>query len=351
MTPGRRPIAILLGAVAGAVVAVVGVLAFTTSATDGPPGQPPPAVLAPVVLSGPQKALASPSGFYVDPDSPAARQRQEWATQGRTEDARRIGELAAQPVPQWLTAPTAEVGAQVTGYVARAVAVHQRPLLVAYYVPGRDCGSYSGGGASDAADYRAWIREVAAALDGRAATVVLEPDAVPQEVSGCGQVQDRPALLADAVRVLKTAGPVTVYLDAGNPGFVDDTEALASALTSSGVGRADGFSLNVSNFYPTSEVVAYGHLLSTKLGGKHFVVDTSRNGNGRPDGDTIDGGPAFCNPPGRAIGHVPTTATGDPTVDAFLWIKRVGESDGACRPGEPEAGQWWPRYALGLVPR
>ena len=346
MTPRRRPTALLLGAVAGVVVAVAGVLAVT-STIDGTP-QPGP-TLAPV-SRGPVAPLASPTGFYVDPDSLAARQREQWVKEGRTDDAKRIGVIAAQPVPQWLTAPTGEVGKQASDYIARAAAVKQRPLLVAYFVPFRDCSSYSGGGAKDADDYRAWIREVAATLKGRAATIVLEPDAVPHEISGCGRVEDRPALLADAVRALKGAGPVTVYVDAGNPGFVTDIGALADALRRSGVEQADGFSLNVANFYRTDEVVGYGRQVSAALDGKHFVVDTSRNGNGRPDGDTIDGGPAFCNPPGRAIGRLPTTQTGDPAVDAFLWIKRVGESDGACRPGEPEAGQWWPSYALGLVP-
>jgi len=90
--------------------------------------------------------------------------------------------------------------------------------------------------------------------------------------------------------------------------------------------------------------------VTAALDGKHFVVDTSRNGNGRPDGDTIDGGPAFCNPPGRAIGQLPTTKTGDPLVDAFLWIKTPGESDGACN-GAPAAGTWMPDYALGLASR
>ncbi|MFG2519105.1 glycoside hydrolase family 6 protein [Streptomyces sp. NPDC048527] len=44
----------------------------------------------------------------------------------------------------------------------------------------------------------------------------------------------------------------------------------------------------------------------------------------------------------------PTTLTGDDTLDAYLWIKRPGESDGTCR-GGPSAGQWWPQYALGLA--
>ncbi|MGW5026607.1 glycoside hydrolase family 6 protein, partial [Streptomyces albidoflavus] len=44
----------------------------------------------------------------------------------------------------------------------------------------------------------------------------------------------------------------------------------------------------------------------------------------------------------------PTTRTGDPLLDAYLWIKRPGESDGSCR-GGPSAGTWWPEYALGLA--
>jgi hypothetical protein len=90
----------------------------------------------------------------------------------------------------------------------------------------------------DAAEYRAWIREVAGALQGVAATVVLESDAVPHEVSGWGRVEGRPELLTVAVEVLKAAGPVAVYVDAGNPGFVTDTGAIADALKRSGVGRA-----------------------------------------------------------------------------------------------------------------
>ena len=80
------------------------------------------------------------------------------------------------------------------------------------------------------------------------------------------------------------------------------------------------------------------------MGGKHFVVDTSRNGLGpTPDGQ-------WCNPPGRALGAAPTLETGDPAADAFLWIKRPGESDGACN-GGPSAGTWWADYALGLARR
>jgi endoglucanase len=70
------------------------------------------------------------------------------------------------------------------------------------------------------------------------------------------------------------------------------------------------------------------------------VIDTSRNGNGPGDD--------WCNPGGRAAGQRPTTDTGDPLVDAFLWIKRAGESDGPCN-GGPAAGTFWPQYAVGLM--
>ena len=80
------------------------------------------------------------------------------------------------------------------------------------------------------------------------------------------------------------------------------------------------------------------------------MIDTSRNGRGAVTGDT-NGGPGWCNPPGRGLGQPPTTRTGQPLVDAFLWIKRPGESDGNCRSGEPSAGTWWLDYALGLAQR
>ena len=49
----------------------------------------------------------------------------------------------------------------------------------------------------------------------------------------------------------------------------------------SGVQGADGFALNVSNFFTTEANLAYGDALSAQVGGKHFVVDTSRNEIGR----------------------------------------------------------------------
>jgi endoglucanase len=170
---------------------------------------------------------------------------------------------------------------------------------------------------------------------------VLEPDAVAQMtcLPATGQ-QERLALLRDAVALLKAAG-AAVYIDAGNARWVGAAD-MATRLKSAGIAQADGFSLNVSNFISTSANVAYGEAVSSRVSGKHFIIDTSRNGMG----GTSDG--QWCNPSGQALGETPTTRTGHRLVDAFLWIKYPGESDGPCN-GGPSAGTWWPEYALGLA--
>ncbi len=74
------------------------------------------------------------------------------------------------------------------------------------------------------------------------------------------------------------------------------------------------------------------------------VIDTSRNGNGSATGGE------WCNPAGRALGNTPSVSSGQPLIDAYLWIKAPGESDGTCN-GGPSAGGWWADYALGLAQR
>jgi endoglucanase len=118
---------------------------------------------------------------------------------------------------------------------------------------------------------------------------------------------------------------------------------MARRLRRAAVAKADGFALNVSNFRTTAEIAEYGTALSDRLNGAHFVVDTSRNGRGPAK--------TWCNPKGRGLGARPTTDTGHPRIDAFLWIKTPGESDGQCERRHPPAGHWWPKYALNLARR
>ncbi|UGY93688.1 glycoside hydrolase family 6 protein [Streptomyces gobiensis] len=283
--------------------------------------------------------------FWVDPASDAARQIRQWEREGRTEDAEALKLLAEQAVAEWPSGddPVPDVKTAVTS----AAKTNSTAVLVAYNIPHRDCGQHSGGGATDGGAYRAYIDAFASAIGDHPAIVILEPDAVPHIVDGCtpGQYHDeRYQLLKEAVDRLRAQSGVKVYLDAGNPGWIKDPGQLAEPLRRSGMAVADGFALNVSNFHTDDDVIVYGRKLSESLDGKHFVIDSSRNGNGPLTGRAD----AWCNPPGRALGTPPTTDTGDPLLDAYLWIKRPGESDGECR-GGPPAGRWWAEYALGLV--
>jgi len=289
--------------------------------------------------------------FYVDPANPAAQQARRWRAEGRSADAAAMARLAKRPTALWLTDGN-DVTARVRERTRTAAKAGRTALLVAYHVPGRDCGSYSAGGSGSPEAYRAWVRGFARGIGPRRATVILEPDAIPQAVvETClsdASKAERYALLADAVRTFAKLPNAAVYVDAGNPGFVRPASRLVGPLRAAGIKAADGFALNVSNFYRTDRVIGYGRALSRRLGGAHFVIDTSRNGNG-PSFHDDPGGPKWCNPPGRAIGRSPTTTTRQRKVDAFLWVKQPGASDGTCRAGAPPAGHWWPEYALSLV--
>jgi len=156
------------------------------------------------------------------------------------------------------------------------------------------------------------------------------------------QRQERFDLMSYAVDRL-TANPATaVYVDAGHSRWVAADE-MANRLNQVGVAKARGFSLNTANFFTTDESMGYGDAISGMTGGKPYVIDTSRNGAGPADGDMY-----WCNPSGRALGAAPTTDTGNGNVDAFLWVKRPGESDGSCN-GGPGAGTFVSQYAVNLA--
>ncbi|AYA21396.1 endoglucanase [Streptomyces alfalfae] len=337
--PLRRGRRRLLARVLTAAALLLAAAATGHAHTDGGPA-------AREGAGGGGAARGGAGAFWVEPDSAAARQAAVWRRQGRMDDARMIERVAARPQAVWLNEDGP--GATVRAQVEAASKQGRTAVLVAYFIPHRDCGAYSAGGARDAAQYRAYIDDFAAGLGATGAYVIVEPDAVAHMVAGCkgAAAGERYELLAHAVRTLKRVPNTKVYLDAGNAGWIPDERRLVGPLRAAGIAAADGFALNVANHYTDAASTAYGHRLVRALdGGGRFVVDSSRNGNGPYVG--VD---AWCNPPGRALGTPPTTRTGDASLDAYLWVKRPGESDGTCR-GGPKAGQWWPEYALGLARR
>jgi endoglucanase len=224
----------------------------------------------------------------------------------------------------------------------------------------------------------------------------------------------RLAEVNDAVDQLEANPSTSVYLDAGHSAW-HSVGDMARVLYYAGVQRTQGFFLNVSNYQPTPQQNQYGTWISkclyygtnTAEGGwrlghfdycasqyypaspndystwaltdawytanvdngpnppagpaalAHIVVDTSRNGVQPTWAGALD----WCNPPGRGLGARPTTSTGVQLVDAYLWAKTPGESDGACnRDGnaagtdsawgntvDPAAGAWFPAQALQLA--
>ncbi len=220
-------------------------------------------------------------------------------------------------------------------------------------------------------------------------------------------------MLNYAVDALKAHPNANVYLDGTHSSWLGSGDA-AHRLIQAGVERADGFFLNVSNYRLTDHLVKYGQWISdciylsqnswwqvewcasqyypanpgdfstwgltdaaydqafadtgltrNPVEQAHFVIDTSRNGQGPwtpttsyPDAQD------WCNPPGRGLGLLPRADTGNALIDAYLWIKIPGESDGECTRGlgpagvtvdpewglvDPAAGQWFPEMALQLA--
>ena len=243
------------------------------------------------------------------------------------------------------------LGDKVTSEVQRvtngAGAAGQMAVLQVYNGPYRALGGgFSAGGASNAAEYRAFTETVAAAIGNRAVLIILEPDSLGQMRSLSNQRQfERYLLLNEAVDRYAKLPNARVYLDGTHCGWIP-AELMAQRLLRAGVGRAQGFFTNVANYQPTDAELSRARSISQLTGGTHFVVDTGRNGNGSYPGALRN---RWCNPPGRALGSLPTLTTNEPLADAFLWIKAPGASDGNCGRGNPPAGAFWTERAIELA--
>jgi len=275
--------------------------------------------------------------FYVNPSSKAKA-----AADGASPPSPELNAIANTPTAYWMdNLSTPAVDAK---YISAAQGAGTMPILALYGIPHRDCGSFAAGGFGSADAYKGWIDGVAGAIGGGPAAIILEPDALAMaDCLSAGQRQERLDLIGYAVDTLTRNPATAVYVDAGHSRWVS-ADKMAAMLNQVGVGKARGFSLNTANFFSTGEEVGYGDAISGMTNGAHYVIDTSRNGAGPADGEMY-----WCNPSGRALGAAPTTATGNGNVDAFLWVKRPGESDGSCGQGDPGAGRFVSSFAIDLA--
>jgi endoglucanase len=302
------------------------------------------------LLVGPAAAERPTSSAAASKD-PRLTQRlytHPWPAQ-RVERDPRYRRIWSRPQAVWLTDSypgRAQVRRTVATTVRDARRHRRTPVFVVYAITNRDCGSYSAGGYAPR-EYRAFVDEVARGLRGSRAMVVLEPDALAN--LGACDTSATTGLMRYATRRLSSAG-AWVYLDAGHSSWVPAPQ-MAQRLKAAGVARARGFATNVSNFNRTPRELRYARAVVRELArrgvsGRRYVVDTSRNGGHH----RVSHG--WCNPSSARLGRSPrivNTTNRRGTLDAYLWVKSPGESDGSCRAGQPPAGQWWPAGARRLL--
>jgi endoglucanase len=431
----RRPVA-GLAALALSASAVALVPNSASAATSAPSGH----------------TLASNTRFFVQPPADGSlTQIAGLLRSGHIGDAALLTEMEAVPSAVWLTGGTpAQVAQQVRTTVLEASLERAEPVFVVYDIPGRDCSEYSAGGAAGESAYEAWIDAVAGAVGTTHAVLLVEPDALGNMPSDCGLPAgsypftdtERIAEIDYAVTALEQDPDTSVYLDGTNAHW-QAVGNISARLLEAGVQQSQGFFVNVSNYQTDAESQDYGSWVSDciamitdpagwaynqpgdcasqyypatvddfstwplttawyaqnmdgAVATTHYVIDTSRNGQGPNTMQAYSAAPYdqpadvittlasgnWCNPPGAGLGVRPTANTRIPLLDAYLWVKTPGQSDGQCDAAggvrawdysaysqsswptdaadqalfdplwgesDPAAGAWFPQQALQLV--
>ncbi|MEK7649366.1 MAG: glycoside hydrolase family 6 protein [Patescibacteria group bacterium] len=311
------------------------------------PTPPPVVVVNPPPPPNPQKVFSceyakNSTNFYVDPTMQAVRVEKELRNAGNIADADLLQQISCRPQGTWIIGDNLDtIRSRVISTVSKATAAGKMPILVLYNIPDHTTLRYwSGITAGDS--YAQWVTAVAESIGDHDAWIILEPDSIGlvANLSDSDQAV-RLADLKKAILTLRAKAPkARIYLDAGHSNW-RKASSIANFLKTAGIDSADGFALNVSNYQYVSDEIAFGQEVSTLIGNKHFVIDTSRNGSGPHKTE-------WCNAPGVTIGKVPTTTTGNVLVDALLWVKLPGESDGPCNGGVP-TGKFWTERALEMI--
>lgn len=228
------------------------------------------------------------------------------------------------------------------------------PTIATYRLLHVTCGNSDGGGTRELERYRRWIDGFAAGIGNFPVVIFHEIDAsITLHCLSPAAQRRRMEMMRYALAKLSALPHAVVYIDGGAADGPYTAAREAKILRGFGVDKAQGFFLNATHYDWTQSEIRFGRKVSSHVGGKHFVVNTAVNGRGplRPKSRVHDGNEVRCNPPGRGLGHAPSTRTGDRLVDAFWWIGSPGRSTGPCGRGDPPTGTWFPQYALGLAKR
>ncbi|EFQ25807.1 glycosyl hydrolase family 6 [Colletotrichum graminicola] len=148
-----------------------------------------------------------------------------------------------------------------------------------------------------------------------------------------------------------------VYKDAGKPKALRGLVTNVSNYNGYSISTAPSYTQGNANYDEKHYIEALAPLLSAEGWDAKFIVDQGRSGK-QPTGQLAWGD--WCNAIGTGFGVRPTANTGSTLVDAFVWVKPGGESDGtsdttaarydlncgkadALKPA-PEAGTWFQAY-------
>ena len=286
--------------------------------------------------------IKTDSNFFLDPSMQALRVEKELRSNGNNADADLLRNISCHPQAVWFVGGNAEnVKARARALTKAASEQRKILVLVLYNVPDHFTLTWRSG-IGDAGEYRAWISAIAEGIGTSSPWILLEPDSIGLAFNLNNSDRSiRLNQIREAVLIFREKTPnARIYLDAGHSAWHKAAD-YALYLKQAGIENAFGFSTNVSNFQLLSNEISYGKQISELTGSAHFIIDTARNGNGPSIKE-------WCNPFGRALGKNPTQDTGNSLIDALLWIKLPGESDGTCNNG-PSAGKFWTEYALELI--
>lgn len=296
-----------------------------------------------------------PTPLYTNYDCAAVA----WVAANRTDSRAPQIKQALATVPTALWVGPGQIGSWVGTHAQLAQAQGKMPVFVAYNIPDRDLGQYSSGGAASVVDYLTWAQGFSQGIAKSPAVLIVEPDSIIHLAGLTTPAQQNARLqcLTGIISAFTANAPnTTMYLDAGD-GYYNKPETVAPWLIKAGLAQVRGFSVNVANYNTVATAAAFAKSLIQVLRGLGqtqdigYVIDISRNGNGRP-ADAYIAAHAdnwYCNWPGCKIGAAPQVVN-TAGADALLWVKGPGVSDGTCgmTPSTP-SGIFDPALALRLI--
>ncbi len=274
--------------------------------------------------------------------------------------------------------------------------------LVVYNLPERDCAARASNGELLAQEHGLerykleYIDPIITKLKNYpqlSFAIILEPDSLPNLITNVDSIEKcrkaEPYYREGTYYAIDKLAEVgaSIYVDGGASGWLGwHTNRQKAAIYYKSLlepeGRLQkirGFAFNTANYNPLtpgnqpdsyyqynparSELMYVDQMTQEFIMAglpAHFVIDTSRNGNPNARKEWRN----WCNINDAALGVLPQVNP-YPNVDAYLWVKTPGESDGTsdqtarrfdsmCHSidsvrNAPEAGEWFEEYFLMLV--